>query len=162
MILLISASPRAHDYAVAVSQGTRRTIQTAPTLKRAAARLKPGAEQFTVVIVDQALVENDPREVELLVSRAGTAVPVFVPLAICSPARVLADVRAALARRETESRLADEAARRRLSSELRGDVTAILLSSELALRVPALPPRAQEKLKSVVQVAQQMRTRLEA
>lgn len=162
MILLISASPRAHDYAAAVSQGTGCSIQMAASVKRAAARLKPGAEKFTVVIVDQALVEHDPREVEVLVSRAGTAVPVFVPLAICSPARVLADVRAALARRETESRLADQAARRRLSSELRGDVTAILLSSELALREPALPPRAQEKLKSVVQVAQQMRTRLEA
>ncbi len=162
MILLISASPRAHDYAAAVSRGTGCTIQTVPTLKRASARLRPGAERFSLVILDQALAENDPREVEVLMSRAGTALPLFLPLAICSPARVLADVRAALARREVEARLADEAARRRLSSELRGDVTAILLSSELALREPALPPRAQEKLKSVVQVAQQMRTRLEA
>lgn len=162
MILLISASPRSRDYAAVVSQGTGHATQVADSVKRAATCMKAGAEALAVVILDQALVEHDPREVEVLVSRAGTAVPVFVPLAICSPARVLADVRAALGRRQAESRLADEAARRRLSSELRGDVTAILLSSQLALREPALPPRAQEKLKSVVERAQQMRTRLEA
>ncbi|MCI0356247.1 MAG: hypothetical protein L0099_14585 [Acidobacteria bacterium] len=160
MILMISSSPRAQDYAAAVSQGTGRAIQLAPSGKRASALLR--AEEFAVVIVDQALLERDPRAIEALIARAGAAIPVFVPLAICSPARVLNDVRAALARREMESRLADQAARRRLSSELCNDVTAILQSSELALREPALPRSAQEKLKSVVELAQQMRTRLEA
>ena len=160
MILMISSSPRVQDYAAAVSQGTGRAIQTAPSVKSASALLR--AEEFAVVVVDQALVEHDPRAIENLVARAGAALPVFEPLAICSPARVVGDVRAALARREMESRLADRAARQRLSSELRSDVTAILLSSELALREPALPPRAQEKLKSVVELAHQIRTRLEA
>ena len=160
MILMISSSPRAQDYAAAVSLGTGRAIQLALSVKRASSLLR--AEDFAVVIVDQALVEHDPRAIEALITRAGAAIPVFVPLAICSPARLLGDVRAALARGEMESRLADEAARRRLSSQLRSDVAAILRSSELALREPALPPRAQEKLKSVVELAQSMRSRLEA
>lgn len=160
MILMISASPRAQDYAAAVSSGTGCAIQLAPSVKRASTLLR--AEEFAVVILDQALVEGDPRAMEVLIARAGTAIPVFVPLAICSPARVLGDVRSAMARREMEARQADEAARRRLSSQLRGEVAAILQSSELALREPALPPRAQEKLKSVVELAQQIRTRLEA
>jgi len=160
MILMISSSPRAQDYAAAVSLGTGRAIQLAANVRRASGLLR--AEEFAVVIVDQALVEHDPRAMEVLVARAGAAMPVFVPLAICSPVRVLSDVRAALARREMESRLADQAARRRLSSELSNDVTAILQSSELALREPALPRSAQEKLKSVVELAQSMRSRLEA
>jgi hypothetical protein len=160
MILMISSSPRVEDYAAAVGQGTGRAIQMASSLKSASALMR--SEEFAVVIVDQALVEHDPRAIEVLLARGGAAIPVFEPLAICSPARVVGEVRAALARREMESRLADRAARRRLSSELRGDVTAILLSSELALREPALPPRAQEKLKSVVELAQQIRMRLEA
>ncbi|MGH9556365.1 MAG: hypothetical protein ACRD2Y_11145 [Terriglobales bacterium] len=160
MILMISASPRAQDYAAAVSLGTGCAIQLAPGVRRASALLR--SEEFTVVVVDQALVEHDPRAIDVLIGRAGAAIPVFVPLAICSPARLLGDVRAAMARREMEARQADQAARRRLSSELRGDVAAILQSSEIALREPALTARAQEKLKSVVELAQQMRTRLEA
>jgi len=162
MILLISSSPRAQDYAAAVSQGTGRAVEVAPSVKRATARLKSGGEELAAVIVDQALAENDPRAVETLLTRAGAAVPLLEPLAICSPARLVSDLRTAMARREMEARLASQTALRRLSSELRGDVSAILLSSELALREPALPPRAQEKLKSVVELAQQMRMRLEA
>ena len=160
MILMISSSPRAADYAAAIERATGQSTQVVPSVKRAAAQLR--AREFTVLIVDQSLQEHDPRAMEALLSRAATALPLFVPLAICSPARVVGDVRAALTRRELETHLADQAALRRLSSQLRGDVTAILLSSQLALRDPSLPPRAQEKLKSVVEVAQQMRMRLEA
>jgi hypothetical protein len=50
----------------------------------------------------------------------------------------------------------------RLHSELNGTVTALLLSSELALQAPDLPPAAAEKLKSVHELVKKLQKELES
>ena len=47
-----------------------------------------------------------------------------------------------------------------VEAELREDVTAMLLSSDLALAVPGLPISAMEKLRSVHELACHLRTKL--
>jgi hypothetical protein len=65
-------------------------------------------------------------------------------------------------RRQEESRMiAIRAAESLLRTELRGAVTGILLSTELALRTPDLPIDAADKMRSVCQLATEIRSRLE-
>ena len=55
-----------------------------------------------------------------------------------------------------------EAARRALRNELKAELTGILLSSQMALAIPAIPAGAQTKLRSVCALAEKMKQRLEA
>jgi hypothetical protein len=48
-----------------------------------------------------------------------------------------------------------------LQCELRGDLTGILLASELALRESSLPPRVADRINSVHKLAEQIRQRLD-
>jgi len=58
--------------------------------------------------------------------------------------------------------IAIRAAESQLRSEIRDAVTGILLSTELAMRTPELPAEAIEKLASVCQLANGIRSRLES
>jgi hypothetical protein len=49
-----------------------------------------------------------------------------------------------------------------LRNELKGTVTALLLSCELALHVPNLQSEAENKMRSVHQLAQEIRLKLES
>jgi len=57
---------------------------------------------------------------------------------------------------------ARQAAIGKLQGELSGTVTALLLSTELAMETPDLPPAAAEKLRSVLKLVQQLRRQLES
>jgi hypothetical protein len=54
-----------------------------------------------------------------------------------------------------------QAAERMLSSEIKDDLTGILFSSQRALSEPALPLGAEAKLRSVCELAEQVRSRLD-
>jgi len=66
-----------------------------------------------------------------------------------------------LQRRQREELRARQAAIGRLHSELNGTITALLLSSELALETPGLPAAAAEKLQSVHELVKKLRGQLE-
>ncbi len=158
MILLITASARSREYAAAIAQGSEEKVVVAANARKATGQL--GASEFTLLVIDQSQIESEPRAVNVLLSRAGTAMPLYISLAICSPERLRRDVQAALKRRQLEQRLALQSARSLLNSQLNGAVTGILLSSQLALNEPELPPAALKKLKSVYDLAMQMRSQL--
>jgi len=156
MIVLVSSSPAAGKCAALLQQELSARVQVAETPRRALALLRVGCE---AVAVDEPLLDSDPTGVETLLRQAGTAVPVFINLAIHGLERLAREVRAALLRREREHVAALEAARRVLRNELKGDLTGILLSSQMALA--AAPPEAQVKLRSVCDLAERMKARLE-
>jgi len=85
---------------------------------------------------------------------------VQVNLAISGMERLVREVRAALHRRQREEVRARYAAIGRLHSELNDTVTALLLSSELALEASGLPPAASEKLQSVHELVEKLRRQL--
>ena len=70
-------------------------------------------------------------------------------------------MRAGVQRRRREEARARQAAIGKLQSELNGTVTALLLSSELALGTAGLPAAAGEKLQSVHELVKKLRTQLE-
>jgi len=159
MILLITNSTRAPECAAAIERATNERTQICPRLAVAARTLR--TSQCSALIIDQLLMEADPAAADVLLSEADTAIPVFVNFAICGMERVLRDVRSALQRREGERLRAVREAEANLRSQLTEALTGILLSSQLAMEVPAVPAAAQARLRSVYQLAMSIRQRLE-
>jgi hypothetical protein len=160
MILLITPSRRGEECGKALEEATSQPVHVAENLRHAVLRLR--AEEYLAVIIDQSLLETEPGESETVLQHIGTAIPVHVNFAVSGIERVVRELKAALRRREREQMVARQAAEQVLCSELNDPLTAILLSCELALKVPNLPEPAAEKIRTVHQLARQLRTRLGA
>jgi hypothetical protein len=158
MILLITPSARAKDCAHALHEATSETMQVAPTLREAATQLR--AREYSAVVVDQSLLEAEPDESELVLRHIGTAIPVYVNFAISGAARVVRELLIALRRRQSEGVVARQEAAQDLRNELKGTVTAMLLSCEMVLQLPQLPEPAQAKIRTVYELAQGMCNKL--
>jgi len=155
MILLITPYARAQECSEAMEEATAETTQVAENLSDAATRLH--AEEYSAVVIDQSLLEADPDESETVLQHVGTAVPIYVNFAISGKERVVRELRTALRRRTCEQLIARKAAELALRSDLNGAVTAMLLSCELALELPNLPILAREKIRTVHDLARELR-----
>jgi len=159
MILLVTPSECASECAAALHEATGEQVVVAESLARATTFLR--AECYLAVVLDQYLLEAEPQEAEATLEHLGTAIPVQVNLAISGMERLVREVGAALRRRQREEVRARQAAIGRLHSELNSTVTALLLSTELALETPCLPAAAAEKLESVHELVKKLRKQLE-
>jgi hypothetical protein len=159
MILLVTTSSRAKQYAAALEQGTGRKTQLASSVPHALAKLD--RTEYAILAVDQALLECDSRALDTLLNHCGTAMPVHLNLSLQSSDRTVREVQVAIQRVERERRAAESLAGNLLRNELRGEVTGILLNSELALANRNIAPEIADKLKSVRELAEKMRSRLE-
>jgi len=92
----------------------------------------------------------------------GTAVPVQVNFAINNMDRVARALRAALQRHQKEVRLVRQDVQQALRNELKGTLRARLLFCEMALQVPDLQSEAEIRMRTVYEIAQEMRLKLEA
>jgi hypothetical protein len=158
MILLVTASQRASECAAALHEATGEEVVVSESLAPATTLLR--AEDYLAVVLDQYLLEAEPLAAETAIEHMGTAIPVQVNLAISGMERLVREVRAAVQRRQREEARARQSAIGRLQSELNGTVTALLLSSELALETPGLPAAAVEKLQSVRELVEKLRRQL--
>ena len=159
MILFVTPSERASECAAALREATGETVTVAEGLARATLCLR--AENFGTVVLDQYLVETEPDEAGSTLQHMGSAILVQVNLAISGMERLVRDVQAAVQRRQRDEMRARQAAIDKLQGELNGTVTALLLSSELALQTPELPAGAMEKLALVYKLVQRLRKQLE-
>lgn len=158
MILLLTNSSHGQECATALLAATRIKTELAPDIQTALARLRDA--EFTAVVIDESLLEPSAKSLDMLVKHLGRSVPVFVNLAVSRLERVVRDVQAALQRAEKERSVARQAVEFDLRGELRGELTGILLWTQQALELPALPAAAESKLKSVYETADKMRARL--
>src|SRR2546428_1227292 len=147
MILLVTPSTRAEDCAKAIREAAAESAQVAATLRQAATQLR--AQEYSAVVIDQSLLEAEPDEGEMLLQHIGMAIPVHVNFAISGMERLLRELRAALQRRKQEVLLARQGAEEALRNELKGTVTALLLSCEMALQVANPPAAAEAKMRAV-------------
>jgi DNA-binding NtrC family response regulator len=159
MILLVTTSSRGKEYAAALEHGTGHKTHVAGSVPQAVAKLQ--AADYDLVATDQSLLEADLRAVDTLLNRCGTAIPVYINLALHSPERIVREVQVSLRRAGEEKQAAERCAGNLLRNELRSEVTGILLNSELALRQVGLAPGVVEKINSVRELAEKMRARLE-
>ncbi len=159
MFLLITTSSRAGEFSRALEEALAEETEVANSSKRALSQLRNG--EYSAVILDEAFVESEPDAIDMLLHHSGMAVPVYINASISSTQRVVREVKTALRRHEESRLIAMRAAESLLRTELRGAVTGILLSTELALRSPEMPSEAADKLRSVCQLASDIRSRLE-
>ncbi len=160
MILLVTPSGRASECAAALHEATGEKVAVAESPARATTLLR--AEVYLAVVFDQYLLETEPHEAGTMLEHLGTTILVQVNLAISGMDRLIREVRAALQRRQHEEVGARQAAICTLYSELNGTITALLLSSELALETAGLPAAAAEKLQSVHELVKKLRRQLES
>ena len=117
-------------------------------------------KSYSAVVLDQIIADSDPEGADVLWKHSGLAVPLQVNLAIAGTERVERELRAALARRQREQQLAEEAASAALDAELKNAVTAFLLEAQLALREDGVPPGVQNRLRTIESIAERIRARL--
>lgn len=160
MILLVTASSRAKECAVALQAGARQKVELASSVSRALLKLQQA--DYDALVIDESLVEIDDTAVTALLNHARMAMPIYINLGLHRTERLVREVMAGLMRKHAEHLGAKRSAITELQSQLRGDLTGILLASELALREASVPPRVAERINSVHRLAEQIRTRLEA
>ncbi|MBZ5721541.1 MAG: hypothetical protein LAO03_14275 [Acidobacteriia bacterium] len=158
MILLITTSARADECAAAFHAATNEPAQVAANLRQAVTQLR--AQEYSAVVIDQSTLDAEPDESELMLQHIGAAIPVYVNFAISGIERVVREVRAALCRRKREVLMARQGAEGALRSELKGTITALLLSCEMALQVPNLPKAAEAKIQAAYDLAREIRTKI--
>jgi len=159
MILLITPSGRASECAAALYETTGQEVVVTESPARATQLLR--ADPYEAVVFDQYLLEAEPHGWETMRGHMGTAIPMQVNLAITGKDRLVREVRAAVERRHREEAAARRGATELLQSELNGTLTALLLSSELALQSKDLPQAAAERMRSVHQLVMELRRQLE-
>ena len=143
MLLVITPSAKARGCAQAIQQVTSEETHVAATSSQALARLR--AQEYGAVLIDQAFLETEPVESDMVLESIGTAVPVHVNFAINNMDRVARELRAALLRHKKQVQLVRQEVQHALRNELKGTVTALLLSCELALHVPESPERSRKQ-----------------
>jgi hypothetical protein len=158
-ILLISAMTGAQNCAQNLSHQLGLTVDVAADRKDGIVFLK--RRSYSVVIVDESIVEADARGAEVLWRYSGLAIPLQINFALSGTARLARDVRAAMSRREQEQALAMRAATSTIEVQLKSTVTGLLLQSELALAEPAISGSMATKLKLVIELAGSLRHQLE-
>jgi hypothetical protein len=158
MILLITPSSKAQECVHALQEATGEPAHVAASFRQAAILLR--AQEYAALVLDQNLLDAEPDESEVMLEHAATAIPVYVNFAISSTQRVVRELRAALQRRKREVASARNSAEQNLRNELKGNVTAMLLSCEMALEVGELPPSAQAKMRAAYEQALDIKGKL--
>jgi hypothetical protein len=159
MLLVITPFAKARGCVDAIQQVTSEETHLAATSSQALARLR--AQEYVAVLIDQAFLETEPVESDMVLEHIGAAVPVHVNFAINGTDRVARELRIALRRHKQQSLQIRQEAQQALRNDLKGTVTALLLSCEMALRVPNLPIGAETRIRAVHELAREMRSKLE-
>ncbi len=160
MILLITPSTQGPECARNLKETTGEETHWAENLQQALGRLRE--QSYSVVVLDQFLAENEPGESDHLLDLLGTAFPIYVNFAVTGMQRLLREVRSALHRRKREDDQARQSVEQQIHSEMSESLTTMLLSCELAMSVPGVPPPVTEKIRLIDNLARGMRVKLGA
>lgn len=160
MIILVTTSSRAKECAAAIEQTTHQKTQIATSLAKAVELLQ--THDYDVLLLDESFHQTEIGRIDLLLNHAGVAMPIYVNLALHSTDRVAREVQTGLLRVVRERLAAMRLAENTLRSELRGEVTGILLNSELAMREPSLSESVAARVRVMHELAEKMRSKLES
>jgi hypothetical protein len=159
MILLITSSATGPQCAESLYASTSQETVWAKTLQEGVTRLRE--QTYTAAIIDQFLLETEPEESDQMIEHLGAAFPVYVNFGVTGMERLVREVRSALHRRKREEIAARRAVAEQMHSEMRETLTVMMLSCELAMSVPDVPDPAVEKIRTIDNLARELRLRLE-
>ena len=157
-VLIIAAIAGAENCGRVIAEQLALEVEVATTRRAGLQALRHSL--YSVVVVEESLVEADPVWADLVWKHAGLAMPVQVNFGISGSARLAREVRAALVRRDGEHAIARRAAAVELENELKSSVTGLMLESELALREASGSKVLDAKLRHLVVLAATLRARL--
>ena len=157
MILLLTTAPVGASLAQALLAATKQKVEIALDYAQAQEFLRE--HDVAALIFDTSSLSSDCAAAMDVVKHAANATIVEVNFAIHSEARVIRDVQQALRRYHHQLQVAQNVAQAELSSQITGDVTGILVASQMALHEPALPSKAQDKVREVYEIALRLRER---
>jgi hypothetical protein len=160
MILLVTPLARTQECTLAIEEATGEPVKVCTDLPSATLQLE--AQVCRAVVFDQLLLDAEAEQAESVLKHLGSAVPVYLNFAVCGIPRLVRELRLSLQRRKRELVAAREEAEQTLLHEMRETVTALLLSCEMALQVPNLPPLAQNKLQTADALARDLSMKLGA
>lgn len=143
-----------------LKEATGEETHWAEDLPQAVARLRE--QSYSAVVLDQFLLENEPTESDQVLEHLETAFPIYLNFAVSGMQRLLREVRSALHRRKREEAQARRSVEEQIRSEVCESLTALLLSCELAMAVHEVPAPAAEKIRTINDLARDMRQRLGA
>lgn len=162
MILLISSLAEGEQYARRLGEQLRDSeeVEWAATIAagRKLARKDPGA--LAALVLDQSSVDLQSPGLDALIEETG-ALPMIVNLALNDAERVQRDVRVALRRSRNQRQAAVQVARKLLASEIKNELTQVLLRLQFALHSPSIAAM-EPSVKSAFEAAERMRAALEA
>lgn len=158
MILLVTPIASARECCVRLQQATDEPVVTAQNFLEALARLRTG--HYSLVIFDHHLAEAEPNEFHTTFAHLGDAILLDINFALTGIDRLVREAASALKRREFNQASTHAAAARALQNECGGTFTALLLNCGLASEIPNLPPAAVEKLASIREAAEKLRSHL--
>lgn len=157
-VLIVTGIEGAANLAATVEKKIGMEIKVVEGPKAALAALH--SAEFKVVVVDDTLAECDVVTADALWDRAGLAVPLQINFALAGAARLVREIRAALHRREHEQTLSRRAAMADVESEMRSALAGLLLHSQLALSECKGTEPLAGKLRTVTELASNLREKL--
>ncbi|HEY0795511.1 MAG TPA: hypothetical protein VGD64_07000 [Acidisarcina sp.] len=159
-LLMVTSIAGAGNCAASLGMQLKMSVYVVTTRREGLAALRGSA--YGAVIVDDAISGSDPQGAELLRKHAGAAVVLEVNFAISGVDRLARQLRAEMQRRQQENALAMRLACAAIACELKDTVAGLLLHSQLALAEASVSPQLSIKLHHVVQLAGNLRQRLES
>jgi hypothetical protein len=158
MILLISPYQNANDCATLTERATREEVKTVDSIRLGLAALR--THEFNAVVADENLLECSPGSADAMAERMQSAIPVCLDMSLMRAERISEHVELAVRRRALQYESARQLAKAELQSELKSEVTGLLIASEMALNSPNVPSAIGEKLTSVLESAKRIRQKL--
>ena len=159
MIVLVTGSSRAEECAAAIERKTQQKTAVVRSLTRVVECL----QQFEVeaLVIDESFQQVESGIDNVVATHSSTAVPIYVNLSLHGAERVALEVSCGLQRLAHERLLSMRATAAEFRSQLRGEVTAILLNAEMAMRETPSATGAADRLRALHEMAERMRQKLE-
>jgi hypothetical protein len=157
-ILIVTGMEGVENCASALAKLLGLDCDAAQGRKAAIGALK--RSEYSAVVIDEAMIDNDPQGADLIWQHAGLAIPVQINFALAGAQRLAREIRMALNRGERERALARQAAVAAIESELKSTVAGLMLHSQLALADREVSQPLAEKLRVVADLAGSLREQL--
>lgn len=160
MILLMTTASIGEQCSRALLAATRHKVHLATDYRSAEELLR--AQEVAAVVFDESSISSNSADAIDVIKLAGAAAVIEVNFALHAEARVVREVQQALRRYQQQRIVAQKAARAELECQIKGDLTGIMVASQMALYTPSLPAKAQAKMEEVFQLAERLRERLKS
>jgi hypothetical protein len=156
-LLLVAPAAAAEPLAAALRLRLDIDVELVTTTRSAMTCLR--RREYGVLLLEERMTAAEPEAADILYKIAGGALLIEANFVLSNPERIVRQVRYSLARREQDRSHAHSAVVSQITGELNGTLTGLLLETQLALL--EAQPSLQTKLRHIVGLASELRTRLD-